>query len=483
MEKQNNSHIVLWRPSGGLGHCLHNLAWTLEHCLRNNYIMYIYGLHIHDPFQYHVSDFLELLKKYKVTELKNEKELDDFCKKYNVSNDGIKLIHNCNCKTGVKFINANKNCSLVCSAWGHKISKCFNFKKEFIQNILDNPYKYYKNDYNLLFHCEINKKTFHIKGSYMKALGIFNKNLGITSDDIDYLNLKKKLCINYTKTDKTKHYIECLEYTTHSIDDIYTLDKAVYGVKDKTIDVTSKIINQLYDTGKEYELEVYGSYLKKFQITNENLNITPEDPEYKIQKTLSLKYEQENNDIKEVFYKENTDFKIDNIKNIISARYGVNNKQSDITNKVKSLCRSKNNKLELSDIDKQKSQINDILINNNYIAVHFRFRDKKVSGGYKKKLSEINEAINKSKIRNIFVATDSPMFFDYLYNNLNDVVIFRYTNPPSHGLNIHYNNDVFTKGENFYKSILDLYICKRAAYFIPSIGSGFSIVVRECNFI
>ena len=75
------------------------------------------------------------------------------------------------------------------------------------------------------------------------------------------------------------------------------------------------------------------------------------------------------------------------------------------------------------------------------------------------------------------------MFFNYLGNNLDNIIIFRYTNPPEDGINIHYNKDIFKKGENFYKTMLDLYTCKKSNKFIPSIGSGFSIMVNEANHI
>ena len=47
---QDTTKVVLWIPSGGLGHCLHNLAWTYSECFRLNCKMYIYGLHKHIQF-------------------------------------------------------------------------------------------------------------------------------------------------------------------------------------------------------------------------------------------------------------------------------------------------------------------------------------------------------------------------------------------------------------------------------------------------
>lgn len=485
MDTSNPEKIVLWKPSGGLGHCLHNLAWCLDECLRLKYKLYIYGFNKHIPFQYDAFEFLDFLKNKNVTELKNKDELDKFCNKYKISNAGRKIIDNANYKTGKKIINKDEpSVRIVCSAWKKKTTGLINFKKSFIETILDNPYKYYKNDYTLLENTNDNNYTFHIMGSYMKALGILNKDLNITSNDIDYLNKKKKLSINYTKRDKTKHYIECLEYSEHTIPNIMCIDKATYGIKDKTIDVTDmvrkKLCDNINETNTVMGFKISGSYYKNLNISNKDLGITENDTEYYNKpKTLIIKYENSYGITIDVKINEKEECKIDNITKILNASYGINDKQSDVTSKIKSMCKSKTTKiLSNTDIKNQQDKIKTIITKDKYIAVHFRYRDKKVKGGYTKKLHEIKQIIKKSGIKNIFIATDSPMFFNYLKDNLFDAIIFRYTNPPEHGLNIHYNKNVFTKGENFYKTMLDIYMCKRASYFIPSIGSNFSDIVN-----
>jgi tetratricopeptide (TPR) repeat protein len=490
MDTSNREKIVLWKPSGGLGHCLRNLAWCLDECLRLKYKLYIYGFNTHIPFQYDAFEFLEFLKNKDVTELKNEDEFNNFCTKYKISDAGKKLIDTAGYKTGQKIINKdNPSVTIICSTWQKNTTGLLNFKKSFIQSILNNPYKYYKNDYTLLENTNDNNYTFHIMGSYTKALGILNKDLEITSDDKEYIKKKKKLCINYTKRDKTKHYLECLEHSEHTIPNIMSIDKATYGIKDKTIDVTNIVRKKLCDNINETNIvmgfEISGSYYKNLNVSNKDLGITENDTEYYNKpKTLIIKYKNSYGITNEIKIIEKEECKIDNISKILKASYGINDKQIDVTSKVKSMCKSKTTKiLSNTDIKNQQEKIKTITTKEKYIAVHFRYRDKKVEGGYIKKLSEIKKTIKKSGIKNIFVATDSPMFFNYLKDKLSDVTIFRYTNPPEHGLNIHYNKDVFTKGENFYKTMLDVYMCKNASHFIPSDKSGFSNIVKEVNSI
>lgn len=498
---QDTTKVVLWIPSGGLGHCLHNLAWTYSECFRLNCKMYIYGLDKHIPFQYYGTDFLDFLKNVEVEELKTDNELNNFITKYNISENGKNLINNAFYGTGFKNINDDKSAVVVCSTLSCKSKELFNFKKIFIDNILNNPYKYYKNDYNLLIDTKREYyRVFHIEGSYMKALLIMNKQLGITSDDKNYLNVPKILSINYTTLDKKQHYIECIEHSKHTITNILTLDKAIYGVGEKTIDVTDIVINKLctkHEIGsinsfdnKEKIFEISGSYYMALKVSDKQLNITPEDSEhYRKTKRLLIEYEDMNNKINTLTLPEKETCKKDGILKILKASYGINDKQIDVTKKINDLCYVKmntNKEILLEQkisIDKQKKQISDIIESKKYIAVHFRFRDKKVFGGYKKKLGEIKELVKKTNIKNVFVATDSPMFFNYLGNNLDNIIIFRYTNPPEGGINIHYNKDIFKKGENFYKTMLDLYMCKKSNKFIPSIGSGFSIMVNEANHI
>lgn len=503
---QNTTKTVLWIPSGGLGHCLHNLAWTYSECIRLKSKLYIYGFHNHIPFQHYASEFLVFLKNVEVEELKNRTQLNNFISKYNISKKGINLIENSSYKTNVKIISDDKTVSLVCSALSKNTIGLFEFNKMFVQSILDNPYKYYNNDYGLLIDTNIKYcNYFKIEGSYMKALMVLNKHLNISSNDNNYLNSKKTLTVTYTTLDNTQHTINCIEYSKHYIPNILRIDKAVYGVRDKVIDVTKIVINKLctkYEItdnetiSKNTELcfEIKGSYYMALKVSNKQLGITNKDSEYyNIPKTLTIKYENTDGKIVSISLIEKSTNKIKNIRKIIRATYGIKDKQIDVTQKITNLCYSipnitktkqvQNKNEKKINIEKQKQNISSIIASKKYIAVHFRFRDKKVFGGYKKKLSEINHLIKKTKIKNIFVSTDSPMFFNYLGNNLQDAVIFRFTNPPDKGINIHYNNTDFVKGENFYKTILDMYMCKRAAHFIPSLGSGFSNTVIKMNYI
>ena len=228
------------------------------------------------------------------------------------------------------------------------------------------------------------------------------------------------------------------------------------------------------------KFEIKGSYVKALGVTNKHLKITEKDKKYfKVPKTLTIKFKTNKGDIKTAEFKEQTDNSITDISEMIICTYGVLDKIHDVTSKVTStLCTYEKRQI---DISKQNKQIESVIASGFFIAVHYRGRDKKAQGGEKKKLKEIQERCNKNNIQNVFIATDCPKFYDYICTNTEDLTIFRYTNPPSDGINIHYNTKMFKKGENLYKTLLDLYVCKKAKFFIPSVGSGFSTLVKEIN--
>ena len=502
MPLSENLKTIIWRPSGGLGHCLHNLAWVIKLCKTNNYKLYLYGLDKHLPFQYDAYEFLDFkLTGMDQQEIKGNDQLSEFYKKYNINKKSQELVNRARYNTRIKYLLPDKSVAVVCSTARAKPKEFFDFKKSFIDSILGNPYKFFNNDYKLL--SVVSKSTLNemytleISGSYTKSLGVTNKHLGIKKEDKDYIKELKILKINYTTINGNKKYVEFIEKTTNRIDNIKRIDKAMYGVKDKMIDITKKIIKRICSkriyssesSSSTYIFSIEGSFYQKLGVSNKQLNISSDDKEhYNKPKVLSMSYIDTNNNTNTIDILEKTSKKIENIKEITNATYGIGKKIKDVKKQVITRCcvktpsnvlLPKEEKSTEMSIEDQKKKIKSIVDSKQYIAVHFRFRDKRVAGGYVKKLREINEAIKKTKINNVFVATDSPMFFDYLNEKLKDATIFRYTNPPIDGKNIHYNSSVFKKGENFYKTILDLYTCKKAKLFIPSIGSGFSLLVRE----
>lgn len=278
---------VLWKPSGGLGHCLHNLAWAYKFCVNHNSKLYLYGLDKYVAYQETFQKTLQFTDtRVQVEELRDANE---FIKKYNIHEKYYNVIRNANYKTNLKYISDDNSLAFVCGTARVSVKNLIRIKAEYLYNVLNNPYKYYKNDYNII---------------------------------------------------------------------------SVKGIS----------------------------------------------------------------------------------------------------------------------IEKQKSLVDQIIKSKDYISVHYRGRDKKVQGGMQKKLSEVKQACKETKTKNVFVASDNPKFFDYLCEQEKNLTFFRYTSPPIRGNNIHFNNTDFVKGENLYKTVLDMFTCKKSKQFIPSIGSGFSNIAREFNF-
>ena len=236
--------------------------------------------------------------------------------------------------------------------------------------------------------------------------------------------------------------------------------------------INSKRVNKL----KKFEIN--GSYVSALGVTNKHLKITSADKDLiGVPKTLVIKYKNRNGEVKVDEIKEKTQHVINDISQIIMCTYGLPDRVHDVTEKVlNNLCEYEKERI---DHNKELQKIQGIINSGRYLAVHYRGRDKKAQGGERKKLKEIKNICNDNNIKHIFVATDCPKFYDYLCKSIDDLIIFRYTNPPSNGFNVHYNTKDFKRGENIYKTVLDLTICIKAKYFVPSIGSGLSTLVKE----
>ena len=339
-----------------------------------------------------------------------------------------------------------------------------------------------------------------------------NKPKQFMIDRINHIKKEKKIIgcftcpeISYNKMDLIK-YLNMENYilnspastSQHSITNIKSIDNAIYGVKNYKKDVTHIVQSRLCSEQKSaiernitYSLKINGSYYKTFRITNKQLKFPDDDKEIlnKI-KTLTIKYINTENKTLTYKYEDKEPISLTDIKNIISVIYGVDTYNKDITTRIKEKFLKKHEVIEKRNLDSEektqselieekKEIIHDIIKGKRYIAVHFRYRDKKTKGGPEKKLRDIKNKIKETGISAIFVATDCPTFFDYLVKQLDSkTTVFRYTNPPTKGINIHYNSD-FKQGENLYKTLLDIYTCKNAHTFIPSITSGFSKLVYE----
>jgi hypothetical protein len=381
--KGTKMNAYIWKPSGGLGHCLHNLAWMCNKVKEDRCKLYIYGCENHIPLQIPFSEVFEIIdKSIQYEEVKN---LSELCKKYNLTKEQRTLIEESDYKAGLKYLKSDKSLAFVCATWSNRLDNMIRIKKDYIRNTLNKPLKYFNKSFSLINGSQRKKmKKFEIVGSYVAALGVTNKHLKIDAKDTKLCSTPKTLVIKYKNRKGEVKVEEIKEKTNHTINDISEIIVCTYGLPDRVHDVTEKVI--------------------------------------------------------------------------------------------KNLCIYEESKI---DFEKQMQKIQGIINSGMYIAVHYRGRDKKAQGGEKKKLREINELCNANNINHVFVATDCPKFYDYLCKNTQGLTIFRYTNPPNKGFNVHYNTRDFKCGENIYKTILDLTICIKAKFFIPSNGSGMSTLVKE----
>ena len=240
---------ILWRPSGGLGHCLHNLSWAINRCKERSAILLIYGLKNHIPFGEYFDVILEMKNKnLKYVEIKN---INKLCEKFKISEGDRTLIHNAKYTLGYKNLSSDTKIDIVCSTWRFKVSKYLKLNKVYLDEIIKNPFKYYKNNFILLKSLDKSKNiveeafTFHIKGSYFKALGIMNKHLGINKDDKDYYNKPKTLELKYINIYDKTITVKMVELSEHKIKNIKEIKYAKYGLLKKYKDVTDRVNTHL----------------------------------------------------------------------------------------------------------------------------------------------------------------------------------------------------------------------------------------------
>jgi hypothetical protein len=388
IDKPPQVKILLWKPSGGLGHCLHNLAWSYNFCLMNQSKLYIYGLENHIPYQETFHTTLEFIdKRVPVEEVTN---IRGFFKKYNIDEKYYNLVNNARYDTNMKYMSKDCSIALMCGTNGNSVKNLIRFKNNYVSNILANPYKFFKNNYQLVSSIKAKNEntilTFHISGSYVQQLSVTNKMLGITEKDKNHFNKPKTLELIYINKEGKRIVYSMKERSEHTLTGIKEIVSCSYGILEKKRDVTKTIRNK---------------FCKVVEESSNSVNVN------------------------------------------------------------------------------ERKLVEDIIKSKNYIAVHYRGRDKTARGGMNKKLSEILEAYEKTKITNVFIATDCPKFFTFLSDKAQNLTFIRYTSPPEVGINIHYNTTDFKKGENLYKTLLDIYTCKNSKIFIPSVGSGFSSMVNQ----
>lgn len=112
-------------------------------------------------------------------------------------------------------------------------------------------------------------------------------------------------------------------------------------------------------------------------------------------------------------------------------------------------------------------------INDKYISVHFRNTDKSNNIGLF--IKKIDQLIRNTKINTLYLASDYYEAYDILKKKFNQLNIVRKTIPPKGIHNLHYGSK--DKFKQIYDSIVDIYYIAQSSYFIPSINSGYSLLI------
>lgn len=126
-----------------------------------------------------------------------------------------------------------------------------------------------------------------------------------------------------------------------------------------------------------------------------------------------------------------------------------------------------------------KEKLNkEVLINEEYISVHFRNTDKK---------NKINEFINKvyliskkTNIKTIYLASDDYFAYDEFKKKMPNLNIIRLTIPPKNIKCLHYGEK--NKEKEIYECLRDQYFILKSKYFIPSLNSSLSqLIINQIN--
>lgn len=202
---------------------------------------------------------------------------------------------------------------------------------------------------------------------------------------------------------------------------------------------------------------------------------------FRLRKKFKYKYNYENisllNDIK--------------LKSLRKCGYNGNNKNYDINlnNKINILYGySQNFKIlkyiTVSDDLFNKIKLNNKIIKEKYISVHFRNSDKK--NDKIKFIKKIRETFNKyNEIKTLYIASDDYNFYETIEEEFSNCNIIRKTFFEKGLVNLHYGID--DKKKQQYDCLVDIYYILLSDIFIPSMNSEMSkginyIIKNKCNF-
>lgn len=128
-------------------------------------------------------------------------------------------------------------------------------------------------------------------------------------------------------------------------------------------------------------------------------------------------------------------------------------------------------------LDIIKARDNNVLLNNKYIAIHYRNTD------IKNDINTFIDSVKKSQYKLIYLATDDSKAYDIFKLKLPNHTIIQYTIPfDAQGNPIHYAYD--DKYNLILNTLIDIYYLLHGEEFIPSLKSSISRLIctmRETN--
>lgn len=161
---------------------------------------------------------------------------------------------------------------------------------------------------------------------------------------------------------------------------------------------------------------------------------------------------------------------------IVSTRY--KNPQKDIViHAGYKKYNSKDYQIQIND-SILKKLLQEKLITEPYISLHFRNTDKK--NNINPFIDKITSILATTKINTIYIASDFYEAYDIISKKFPRCKVIRKTIPAQGIKNLHYSDK--NKYDEIYECIRDIYYVAHSTYFIPSINSGLStLMINQIN--
>jgi hypothetical protein len=263
MELKN---CIIYKADGGLGHSLKGLTNALRHSINKNMKLYIYGFKSLHGFE-------EYFNKYFY--YKNYKDIEEIRHLHTWTDNKafIEYFIHIRWNSGLTCFDEAKNIYVYCMSGPMLNNTCQLYVRT---ELIQDPLLYYNKTYSLgryKNHKESNTLfILKLKSPYYKNLRIVNKTLNITDKDSFYkekkeLDMVLEIQDNNNKKKSISYKIK--ENETIEIKNIVSVIKAVYGIKDKKIDIIQRVksllnkytVVDLYDDHKIKEILHSGNYI------------------------------------------------------------------------------------------------------------------------------------------------------------------------------------------------------------------------------